>query len=521
MTTNTSCPLESLNNGRLPEGFCAFELPVTLSNPRSILAIGDDAAAANKVLVLERGTMSVILVEDTDNDGIVDTKRSLVSAPRLNHGLAVYDGYIYASSDTIVYRWSFTDETFTEIGPEEIVINNINADGNGGAPLGHTTRTLAFDSMGTLYVSVGSDQNVDPDSFRSRIRRFPNLSPSDFPIDFLTGEVFADGLRNEVGLAFDKFGVLWGVENGADNLRRGDIGGDITNDNPAEELNRFPEEMAGSHFGYPYCWTEYLLPEEYAMGRGTVWAWPDFLNDGTVTDEDCRNNYVGAEVSMQAHSAPLGITFYEWKEPDERPAACANAAGAFPRDMDGYAFIGFHGSWNRDIPTGYKVVYVAMDENGRAVGEEPVDLLAHAGAGARWDDGFRPVDVDFDACGRLLVSSDGSRGVGGSKLVRIEYHGESKTNDDNNSTATAFPTKSPTLQGTVVPTTIAPSAISATPTTGSQIMSHAPTSTPTPLLSEGLTSTPTPPPASSAFSITTVSDMVTVNRDHNCSCDYF
>ena len=55
----------------------------------------------------------------------------------------------------------------------------------------------------------------------------------DFPIDFSLGEVFADGLRNEVGLAFDAHGVLWGVENGADNLVRDDLGGDIHNDNPA------------------------------------------------------------------------------------------------------------------------------------------------------------------------------------------------------------------------------------------------------------------------------------------------
>ena len=56
------------------------------------------------------------------------------------------------------------------------------------------------------------------------------------PIDFSLGEVFADGLRNEVGLAFDSHGVLWGVENSADNLVREDIGGDITNDNPAVQF---------------------------------------------------------------------------------------------------------------------------------------------------------------------------------------------------------------------------------------------------------------------------------------------
>ena len=54
----------------------------------------------------------------------------------------------------------------------EVVIKNMNADGKGGAPQGHTTRTLAFDAVGKLYVSVGSYSNVDADSQRSRIRRF-------------------------------------------------------------------------------------------------------------------------------------------------------------------------------------------------------------------------------------------------------------------------------------------------------------------------------------------------------------
>ena len=80
-----------------------------------------------------------------------------------------------------------------------MVIKNINADGHGGAPLGHTTRTIVFDSRGRLYVSVGSSQNVDQDSNRARIRRF--AIPAAVPaggIDFNRGVVFADGLRNEV-----------------------------------------------------------------------------------------------------------------------------------------------------------------------------------------------------------------------------------------------------------------------------------------------------------------------------------
>jgi hypothetical protein len=92
--------------------------------------------------------------------------------------------------------------------------------------------------------------------------------------------------------------------------------------------------------------------------------------------------------------------------------------------MDGFAFIALHGSENRDVPVGYSVIYIAMDENGDPVGE-PVKLLAHVPPNAQWDDGFRPVDVEFDDCGRLLVSSDGTLTSGtyrGSKIVRIESH---------------------------------------------------------------------------------------------------
>ena len=174
----------------------------------------------------------------------------MVSAIGLNHGLAVHNGFIYASSDTTVFRWPYTGENFESIGTVEVIVDNINADGQGGAPQGHRTRTLAFDDAGRLYISVGSNGNVDPDSHRSRIRRFEIYEGNPtFPIDFQTGEVFADGLRNEVGLAFDSFGVLWGVENGADNLFRSDMGGEIHQDNPAEELNRFGEEDAGKHWG--------------------------------------------------------------------------------------------------------------------------------------------------------------------------------------------------------------------------------------------------------------------------------
>ena len=423
--TNATCLGSPLAGAALLAGFCAYPLPVQIQQPRSIIALG-----TSTVLALERSTQSVVLLDDSNGDSIPDRRRTVATAPNLNHGLAIdlEHQFLYASSDSTVYRWSFTTTSSALVGnvsdstPTTVVIN-LNANGKGGSTTGgHVTRSLTLDATGTqLYVSVGAYNNVDTDSFRSRIRRLnvattASSKTTTLPLDYVVdGEVFADGLRNEVGLAWDKHGVLWGVENGPDNLKRPDLGGDIHNDNPAEELNRFA--VAGKHYGYPYCWTEYNLPT-YGLGRGTVWAWPATeLGSTTYTDSQCRNvvNFQPPEVAMQGHSAPLGIVFYKYRAASQRPKGCT---GTFPSWMDGYAFIAFHGSWNRSPPTGYKVVYVAMDAKGRAIGQ-PVDFLKHQGTTVQWDDGFRPVGVDFDACGRLLVSSDGSGS--GSKIVRIDY----------------------------------------------------------------------------------------------------
>ena len=319
------------------------------------------------------------------------------------------------------YEWGESESAVT--GDRETVVINIDKDGKGGAPLGHTTRTLIFDDQGRLYISVGSNENVDEDSHRSRIRRLTiSDQNANLPLDYQNAEVFADGLRNEVGLAFDRHGVLWGVENGADNLMRSDLGGDIHNDNPGEELNRFPEALAGSHWGYPECWSEYDLPRSIGLGRGTQWAWPSLSQPitCTITDKECREERIASELSMQAHSAPLGITFYNYSYSSSRPEGCT---GEFPESMDGHAFIAFHGSWNRDIPTGYSVGFVPMTEDGLVDATEPSDFLSSPSDNdAKWSSGFRPVDVEFDRCGRLLVTSDGTGREGrGSNVVRIAY----------------------------------------------------------------------------------------------------
>ena len=373
---------------------------------------------------------------DTTNNNDSDDETTIVPVailPGLNHGLEVNDGYLYASTPGKVYRWPYSPSQMIagDASNAELVITNIDAVANStdlGARGGHTTRTLAFDTDGRyLYVSTGSVGNVDSNSFRSRIRRFDMSTFDGTPFDFVNGQVFADGLRNEVGLAFDSHGDLWGVENGADNLYRDDLGGDVHNENPGEELNRFTMDQVGQHWGYPYCFTEYCLSPTVGGsgmkgGNNTVWAWPSFINDG-YTDEWCRENTNPSVISMPSHSAPLGITFYDWNSSifnvTTNEGESQECSGGFPKAMDKFAFIAYHGSWNRQPPTGYKVVFVPFDRDGNAL-YQPIDLFRHGKSSAKWSEApIRPVDVQFDKCGRLYVTEDGSGSV-----ILITYHGD-------------------------------------------------------------------------------------------------
>ena len=417
--------MTDLTAASLPEGFSVAHFASALE-PRGMLIV-----ESGDLLVVERGGVSCVSVLwDDDGDGVSGAnERACIasSAVGLNHGLAVSGGYLFASSDTEVFRWPYAGTERADLGSHTVVVRNINADGNGGAPRGHTTRTLVFDAAGLLYVSVGSYSNVDADSYRSRIRRFGGVVAAGAqPAEFVDGEVWADGLRNEVGLGFDANGTLWGVENGADSLVRDDVGGDVHSDNPGEELNRL-DGPAGRFYGYPYCWSEYALPAQHARGPTSQWVWPSF--GATHSDEWCRDVSLVTPPAMvmQAHTAPLGISFFGTRhaELSSPPPCTAEAAevgsggggGAFPCDWIGDAFVSQHGSWNRDVPVGYAVVRLPFDSAGGSPSGEVVSLLAHGGQGARWPSGFRPTDVQFDRQGRLLVSSDKSN-----EIVRISYN---------------------------------------------------------------------------------------------------
>ena len=374
----------------LPPGYCAWQWAADLPSARGI-TVDDDG----NVLVVARGDSAVVALWDDDEDGISgpSERLTIATASGLNHGIVLHGGYLYASSQTTVYRWAYSPRQ--DLGASATVVTGLPSGG-------HSTRTLLFDAQDYLYVTIGSGGNVDGDSSRARMIRYPLADLEAGSVTFAQGEVFSDGMRNEVGIALDLGGRIWGVENGVDNLARNDLGGDIHNDNPGEELNLL--DAPGAFYGYPYCFSEYLLPPQYAMGPGTQWAHPDFMNDGTHTDAWCRDlgNVVPPALSMQSHAAPLGILFY--------------AGGSFPNDTVGDAFVTFHGSWNHTPAVGRSLMRVPFGNDGMPSGD-PTPIFEYSGGDVN-NFSHRPVAVAASVEGMLYVTSDSS-----SQVIAVGHDG--------------------------------------------------------------------------------------------------
>jgi glucose/arabinose dehydrogenase len=204
--------------------------------------------------------------------------------------------------------------------------------------------------------------------------------------------VFAYGLRNEVGLSIDSRGRMWGVENGRDNLM---VGGDIHNDNPAEEVNLFDVNKPGRNYGYPFCWSEGIwMDTTMAKGPGTQHLDPD--QPGAFTEAKCqdKNVVVPPAFVLGAHVAPLDVVEYR--------------GGGYPADMQGDLFVTAHGSWNREISqVGMVIIRLYMGPNGPTGGQNFLGKkVADTGEISQGNWGIRPVSIRVDKAGLLTFSDD-------------------------------------------------------------------------------------------------------------------
>lgn len=307
----------------VPKGFSVTQFASGLAQPRVIVT-----APNGDLFVTESYTGKVVVLRDINKDGTLDVKSTYVSGLTRPFGLQFYPNgrkpkfLLIANTDSVV-RIPYENGDLVASDTPKAFINNIPGGGQlrGG---GHWTRDLALSKDNkTLFVSVGSISNVDdPEINLNETRRAAILE-----YDAATGEdkgVFAAGIRNPVGLAIHpKTDQLWTAVNERDGL------GDHLVPDYVTHIER------GGFYGWPYYYIGANQDPRHAGKK------PELAKQVRIPD-----------VLLQSHSAALDL--------------CYVNEGLSESYRDAF-FVALHGSWNRSIRTGYKVVRVPLNQ-GKAVG---------------------------------------------------------------------------------------------------------------------------------------------------------
>lgn len=301
----------------------------------------------------------ITLLRDANHDGAAELQVVFLQNLNSPFGMALIGDQLYVANTDSLVRYTYHEGDTAITGPGTKV-----ADLPGGPINHHWTKGLVASADGTkLYVSVGSNSNVGENGMAAEVNRAAILQ-----IDAATGEthLFASGLRNPVGMAWNpETGALWTVVN-----ERDEIGSDLVPD-------YMTSVKPAGFYGWPYSY----------YGQNV---------DERVKPQDPQKvaSAIKPDYALGAHTASLGLTFYTGPLLSE---AYKNGA-----------FIGQHGSWNRNPPSGYKVIFVPF-KNGQPAGM-PQDVLT----GFLSSDGKargRPVGIVQDIDGALLVADDAGNTV--------------------------------------------------------------------------------------------------------------
>jgi glucose/arabinose dehydrogenase len=296
----------------------------------------------------------ITLLRDTNGDGVADTRTVFLKNLNSPFGMALIGNDLYVANTDAILRFPYRSGQ-TEITEAGIKVADLPA-----GPINHhwTKNIIASRDGKYLYATVGSNSNVGENGLDKEVNRACILE-----IDRASGKsrVFASGMRNPNGMGWQpQSGLLWTVVN-----ERDDLGNDLVPDYMTTVKD-------GGFYGWPYSYFGRHVDDRVKEQR------PDLVARAIVPD-----------YALGAHTAPLGLAFYEGK--------------LFPKQYAGGAFIGQHGSWNRKPRSGYKVIFVPFAD-GKPAGM-PQDILT----GFLNDKGEalgRPVGVAIDRYGALLVADD-------------------------------------------------------------------------------------------------------------------
>ena len=344
----------------VPEGFAVSVFTEgEYTKPRSLME-----GANGDLFLTDREANNIYLLRDTNKDGKIDnaTERFLF-AEKLNKpfGLAINKGYFYIGNSDSVVRTKYEAGQTKLAGALEKIITLPSE--------GHSTRNLLFNPDGTkLYVAVGSKSNVDvePDPLRAAI--------SEYNPDGTGHRVYASGIRNPVGLVMHPTTKqIWTCVNERDGL-----GDDLVPDYATSVKD-------GGFYGWPYMYLgNHVDPRRKADAEKIK------LPEPIVPD-----------VLLEAHGAATGMAFY--------------TGTMFPKEYQGNAFVALHGSWNRSLRHGYKVVRIPM-KNGKAEGGYINFMNGWITNGTDKEVWGRPSNLLMKSDGSLLIVDDVAR-----KIWRVTY----------------------------------------------------------------------------------------------------
>ena len=360
---------------RVPVGFEATLFATGLDEPRTLRT-----APNADIFVAESGAGQIRVLRTTDGGARPGSAAVFASGLNLPFGIAFWPPgpaprFVYVGETNRVVRYPYQVGDLQARGPAQVVVRRL-PDG------GHWTRDVVFSPDGSrMFVAVGSSGNLDRDltglpppdlllgaAWGDNLDRADvlELTPGGGPI-----QVFATGLRNCSAEAIQRAsGALWCVVNERDGL----------GDNLPPDYATHVEP--GAFYGWPWF---------YIGGH------PEPRMDGARAD--VAGHVTLPDVLIQAHSAPLGIAFYD--------------GTTFPPEYRGDAFVALHGSWNRSQRTGYKVVRLRFAD-GHPTGVYEDFLTGFVASDqAVWG---RPVGLTVLQDGSLLVSEDGN-----GTLWRISY----------------------------------------------------------------------------------------------------
>jgi glucose/arabinose dehydrogenase len=375
----------------LPQGFKSVVVTSGLGRARHLVvaANGDIFVKLEKL----KDGKGIMQLHDANGDGKADKVTGFGNY--IGTGIAIKNGYLYASSDEEVYRYKINekDGQVDEASKQTIATGLVSQNQ-------HSSKSIALDNDGNIYVNIGAPSNCC--QVQDRVKGSPGQDPCpilekaggiwQFKADktnqsYAEGVRYVTGLRNVVGLDWNtEVNQLYVMQHGRDQLFQ--FYPDMFSqkegaENPAEEMFRVKK---GDDCGWPYCY--------FDNGKNQKLLNPEYGGDRQKADR-CADK-TKSILQFPGHLAPNGLLFYTGKQ--------------FPEKYRNGAFIAFHGSWNRapEPQAGFFVVFVPF-KNGMPAGKWEVFADGFSGLDKTAGSGkakYRPCGLAQGPDGSLYITDD-------------------------------------------------------------------------------------------------------------------